>query len=66
MTTSLLNEAIEDGVVAVDEHSESLALKLYKRAALMHNEVKKEGWKRKSCSLNVRLCCLFALKMPLQ
>ena len=39
---SYLNESIEDRVVAVHEDSESLALKLYKWAALVHNKVRKK------------------------
>ena len=40
---SLLNEAIEDGVVAIREDSEAITQKLYQRAGKLSNEVKKAG-----------------------
>ena len=43
--------------MAVDEHSESLALKLYKRAALVHNEVKKKAGRGRELLLE----CVFVL-----
>ena len=63
MTTFLLNQGIEDGVVVVDEYSEFLALKLYKQAALVFSEDKERLEEEGNCSLNVHLYCLFVLNM---
>ena len=54
---SLLNELIEDRVVAIREDSESLALKLYKRSALVHNEVRKKAGRGRELLLE----CQFVL-----
>lgn len=40
---SFLNEAIEDGVVAVREDSEAIAQKLYRRAGKLSNDMKKKA-----------------------
>ena len=64
---SLLNESIEDRVVAINEHSESLAQKLYKQAALVHNDGrKKAGRGRELLHECVFLLPNFVLRMPLQ